>query len=302
MKHDLRHPTLRFDANKPLLGINPSHEQSEREKMPVNISRRTFLNILGTLFVVTGMNCSVIQALAGAYSRPQRIQYFPGYDVYAPVPLNGCILSADAAQSFRTHSRLLPSTGNPFLDQRFQKEYLALASTMGHQPSFAFLDDTHAANAMAVNVDIVNGTSQFGAILFGVRLLVEQLSKSHPLPLDNTWTIAAIMAHEWTHIVQFATGLRSSLTRNTELMADFMAGWYLGAKQRFYISWGQGSDVRAAFHSFFDMGDTNFDQPDHHGTHEERMKAIMQGVEFSYQTGADFSTALRRGKAYLYLS
>ena len=236
-----------------------------------DITRRAFLRVLGTFFAVTSANCSAVaHALAGPAVRAHPVQYFPGPDASSPVPLTGCTLTGDAAQSFRARIRPLPSTGNPFFDQRFRAEYQALASTMGHPPSFAFLDDAHAANAIALNVDIVSGTSPFGAVLFGVRLLAEQLRKPHPMPLDNAWTIAAIMAHEWTHIVQFATGLRSPRTRNTELMADFMAGWYLGAKQRYYSFWGRGSDVRAAFRSFFDMGDTNFDQPGHHGTHAER--------------------------------
>ena len=265
-----------------------------------NLTRRTFLRALGAFFAVTSANCSAAaHALAGPAVRAHRAQYFRGPDAYSPVPLTDCTLTGDAAQSFRTQIRPLPSTGNPFFDQRFRAEYQALVSTMGHPPSFAFLDDAHAANAIALNIDVVSGTSPFGAILFGVRLLAEQLRKPHPVPLDKAWTIAAIMAHEWTHIVQFATELRSPRTRNTELMADFMAGWYLGAKQRYYSFWGRGSDVRAAFRSFFDMGDTNFDQPGHHGTHAERLTAIMRGVQLSYATGADFRTALAHAAAYL---
>lgn len=264
------------------------------------LTRRSFLRALGTFFAATGANCYLgTHALADLSVRVHPTQYFPGSDVYSPVPLTGCTLSGNAAQSFRAQIRPLPSTGNLFFDQRFLAEYQALVSTMGHPPSFAFLDDAHAANAIALNVDVVSGTSPFGAILFGVRLLAEQLRKPHPVPLDNAWTIAAIMAHEWTHIVQFATGLRSPRTRNTELMADFMAGWYLGAKQRYYSFWGRGSDVRAAFRSFFDMGDTNFDQPGHHGTHAERLTAIMRGVQLSHATGADFRTALAHATAYL---
>ena len=47
------------------------------------------------------------------------------------------------------------------------------------------------------------------------------------------------------------------------------------------------------------MGDTNFDQPGHHGTPAERLTAIMRGVPLSYATGADFRTALSRAAAYL---
>ena len=251
-----------------------------------HISRRTFLRALSTFFAVTSANCSAVaHALAYPIGRVHPAQYFPGPDASFPVPLTGCTLTGDAAQSFRARIRPLPSTGNPFFDQRFRAEYQALVSTMGHPPSFAFLDDVHAANAIALNVDIVSGTSPFGAILFGVRLLAEQLRKPHPVPLDNAWTIAAIMAHEWTHIVQFATGLRSPRTRNTELMADFMAGWYLGAKQRYYSFRGRGSDVRAAFRSFFDMGDTNFDQPGHHGTHAERAAFVRDGRGLPHGAG-----------------
>lgn len=44
---------------------------------------------------------------------------------------------------------------------------------------------------------------------------------------------------------------------------------------------------------------TNFDQPGHHGTHAERLTAIMRGVSLSYATGADFRTALGRAADYL---
>ena len=181
------------------------------------LTRRSFLRALGAFFAVTSANCSAIaHALAGPDVRTHPAQYFPGSDAYSPVPLTGCTLTGDAAQSFRARIRPLPSTGNPFFDQRFRAEYQALVSTMGHPPSFAFLDDAHAANAIALNVDVVSGTSPFGAILFGVRLLAEQLRKPHPVPLDNAWTIAAIMAHEWTHIVRSPRGCaaRGRGTRN----------------------------------------------------------------------------------------
>jgi hypothetical protein len=80
------------------------------------------------------------------------------------------------------------------------------------------------------------------------------------------------MAHEWGHIVQYQRGIRWKTTKPLELQVEYLAGWYMAARNpRNMLVFTQ------AMSSFFSKGDYEFNEPDHHGTPEERVQAIQQG-------------------------
>lgn len=100
----------------------------------------------------------------------------------------------------------------------------------------------------------------------------------------------AILAHEYGHQVQFANnvdfGNSPEGTRRTELMADAFSAYYLTNKRGAALNWKR---VKEFLTVFFDIGDCQFDNPGHHGTPNQRMKAAM----FGYQLATD---AQKQGK------
>ena len=196
--------------------------------------------------------------------------------------IEGCSLSGDLANRFN----FIRSSGIPQIDQATVSEVRNLAGVTGLHPSFAFLDDKRAKNAFAIKQDIINGRSPHGAVAMGVRLIQDFLELPTLNRYSNSLCIQAALVHEWAHIGQFTYGVRASRIKHTELMADFMAGWYVGYKDAMT---GRQSDVSSAMLGMFSLGDTNFSSPGHHGTPRERLEAYTSGVLFVRQgTGGGF--------------
>ena len=185
----------------------------------------------------------------------------------------GCSLTGDLASQFR----FVRSSGIPYIDKATFQEANYLAQVTGLQPSLAFLDDRSSKNAFAISRDIISGRSPHGAVAMGVRLIQEFIQLPTPNPRTNDLCIQAALVHEWAHIGQFAYGVRASRVKYTELMADFIAGWYLGYKDAFR---GVESDPTAPMLGMASVGDTNFNAPGHHGTPQERYGAYLAGFKF----------------------
>ncbi len=187
--------------------------------------------------------------------------------------IQGCSLTGSLANQFR----FVRSSGFPHIDQATFQEANYLAQVTGMQPSLAFLDDRMSKNAFAIRQDIISGQSPHGAVAMGVRLIQEFLQLPTPNPQTNSLCIQAALVHEWAHIAQFNYGVRASRVKFTELMADFIAGWYLGYKDAFV---GVNSDPTAPMLGMASVGDTNFNSPGHHGTPQERYGAYLAGFKF----------------------
>lgn len=178
----------------------------------------------------------------------------------------GCRLSASAAQNFGSEVFLTNSSGNPTIDATFPGERAILNSLFMVFPDFSFYDDSDGPNAMATTANLA-GSSPYGTVVFGRTLLASELSQ--------TWwgaAIAGISAHEWAHIAQFASGL-SGPVYLMELHADYLAGWYLGRKAL------AGTNVMIAGlgNSLFNKGSFDFNNPDWHGTPQQRVQAMLAG-------------------------
>ena len=145
------------------------------------------------------------------------------------------------------------------------------------QPSLAFLDDMQSKNAAAFREDVISQRSRHGAVALGVRLIQEFLELPTVNPVENALCIQAALVHEWAHIAQFNYGIQASQVKFMELMSDFIAGWYLGYKDAF--SGGQ-SDPTSPMLCMASVGDTNFNDPAHHGTAKERFGAYRAGFQF----------------------
>ena len=100
--------------------------------------------------------------------------------------------------------------------------------------------------------------------------------------------IAFLLAHEYGHNLQVETGVDaydSATAKPVELHADCLAGAYLAdALHRGTIDAAALDQARAAAYA---VGDDAVDDPDHHGTSQERLDALNRGI-----SGADCKTYL----------
>lgn len=162
-------------------------------------------------------------------------------------------------------------------------------------PSVAYFDDGRYPNAYASSVNTHGATD--GSIRLGVNLVYSELkwiiqnahdraraagkddSRLTPEDWGDPYGVVAIMAHEGAHILQMKNGVGNP-SRNTELQADFLAGWYIGDLKRTFKKdfekYYYEVHTIIAFHS---RGDYQFNAVDHHGTPVERMRAFEAGFK-----------------------
>ena len=94
----------------------------------------------------------------------------------------------------------------------------------------------------------------------------------------------AVLAHEFAHHVQFEAGLLTSsltgpeATRRSELMADAMGTYQLTHKRGLALN---ARRVLDAEWTFFRIGDCQFDNPGHHGTPYQRLRASTWGASLA---------------------
>jgi hypothetical protein len=65
------------------------------------------------------------------------------------------------------------------------------------------------------------------------------------------------------------------------LQADFLAGWYLGNRSRSNGYQLTEQDLESALRSFYESGDYEFTNAQHHGTPEQRVAAVSAGYSHS---------------------
>jgi hypothetical protein len=183
----------------------------------------------------------------------------------------GCLLSAYAAGQMRP--QILPPNKVVRQDQ-----YAALQSIIGHliqalnvNPQFYFYNDQESPNAFATP-EAFDSNFPNGTVIFGARLITLEAQQTG----FANYTVAAIMAHEFAHILQFKLG-EDLPTKQKELEADYMAGWYIANVS------GTALDVASseALRTFYSKGDYGFNDPNHHGTPQERMRAVQAGLRDS---------------------
>jgi hypothetical protein len=94
----------------------------------------------------------------------------------------------------------------------------------------------------------------------------------------------AVLAHEFAHHVQFEDNLFQSpltgaeATRRTELMADGMGTYFLTHSRGLSLNTRR---VLEAEKSFYEVGDCVFDDPNHHGTPNQRLRASTWGAHLA---------------------
>lgn len=175
------------------------------------------------------------------------------------------------------------STGEKILDAQLSMEANRLAHVFEVRPGLMILKAPHSLsiNALAVSQSYVQGYKD--TVMLGHDLIIKELQENR-----RGWggvTVAGYMAHEFAHIYQFNTPYRKRLEQlaNTvepsELHADFLAGYHLGLKRRS----GESMDIGAFMDGAYLIGNFDSKSKSHHGTPNERRRAVREG----YRTGVE---------------
>jgi hypothetical protein len=202
-----------------------------------------------------------------------------------------------------TDTRLFVTGSEPMIARSGDSDFdMALAQTLARiaelfsvLPGFAYYDDHEGANAYATDAKRLDKAD--GTVLFGQRLLKRLMSGND----SPDAAVAAVCAHEFGHIVQFKKGLDKSLkageatNKRIELQADYFAGFFAGVRKL------QRPSFPAAVFALtqFNSGDNMINNPDHHGTHEERGAAVSRGFESAFRLRHTFSQAINESVRYV---
>jgi uncharacterized protein len=145
--------------------------------------------------------------------------------------------------------------------------------------------DTTRANPK-VRWNVVNGTSspcgRIGGSLYCTRNNTIYITQQH-IRMAYQYgdaALAYILAHEYSHAVQTIGGFRPSNITAIELQADCLAGFYMGAMPN--VTFDQ-QDIEQIAQIAYQVGDYEYNNRQHHGTPQERARAVLTGFQASQQ-------------------
>jgi len=213
---------------------------------------------------------------------------------------DGCSISISSARQFLAdeinsnefRESIAAKSGNRDFDYAAAQTLSKLTDIFGVLPAFLYFKK-NSGNAYATPGKFFNGTD--GTILFGRDLLFD-IFKTGESPEA---IFSGICAHEFAHILQFKKGIdinRGNPTvKKSELHADFLAGYFAGYRKLENKNFPAA--VIAVAHG--KLGDYNYNNPNHHGTPEERSQAIVEGFESSYRRGVKINDAFNEGLEFV---
>lgn len=205
-------------------------------------------------------------------------------DASAQAAPRGCFARLSAAQGFRPINEILAGaaidvrSGNANWDRALDSAVAGVTDFFGVRPGVGIYDDGGEFNALAYDYAFIEGTQ--GTVAVGHGLMRRAFTEG----LDNGVSLIAVLAHEFAHIFQYAHGIDDRLApgqgpvKLLELHADFYAGLYLSYLRRSTA----GVRLFESGRVFQELGDTRFGDYDHHGSPQERVRAI----EFGFRVGA----------------
>lgn len=156
----------------------------------------------------------------------------------------------------------------------FYNTHFWLARRSGVEPQVGFYDDGNKPNAFAVDASFIDDKCSLdGTILFGSGLFHSEIKEF------TLWqsSVTLIHAHEYGHILQFKRKMASQITVQRELHADFLGGWFCG--QMSIDPKSSGIDSMTAAKSIYNKGTYAFNDPNFHGTPEQRMQWVLSGYQ-----------------------
>ena len=212
--------------------------------------------------------------------------------------VQGCCLSAEELNlvappgtaevfSLTQEEPLIPASGDEVFDRALGRALVRLARTFDVRPGFAYIDDGQSKNAYATPETRIPRTH--GTVLFGLNLLREALH----MGIGGDIAVLGICAHEFAHIFQFFSHYyrelesRHHTVKLIELHADYLSGYFIGRLKQDRPSirlYNFGRLINS-------IGDTNFNNPSHHGTSEERVRAAETGFRAASSVSSAQSAA-----------
>ena len=179
------------------------------------------------------------------------------------------------------------STGNIDLDKILHNQKRDLETFFGVNINLFFgVEQSRSGNAFFS--PFCNSLYCNGKIVLGTYLMSELSYKS-----DSYTRLTAVFAHEFAHAMQHKYGW-SGNSKWRELHADYLAGYYLGTKSSL-----NQSEVISTFNEFSSHGSFDFNNPDFHGTPEERGCAFLEGFKYARLGNTNVYNAYNSGKNYI---
>ena len=195
-----------------------------------------------------------------------------------------CALSSEGLQSephpysfsledARRDGTLVQKTDSSAINVATVAERKLLVRAFRLYPTFLFKTDDTNAYAFP---PAPSNLDDDGTIVLGVLLLEREINSSQGTA--RNFAIPAIMGHEFGHLLQYKYGTTAAGVQ-TELQADYIAGWYLGNRNNGYTLTDR--DLQAVLASFYVGGDYESADAQHHGTPEQRTVAVRAGFSRS---------------------
>jgi hypothetical protein len=193
-----------------------------------------------------------------------RISIFSSLMLFVNLSINAqCYLNSNISSG-----KKLSTTGAPRLDKILSNEGKTLNDLFLIEVELYAYDDQDKPNAYAIKE--CNTLNCDGSVRLGKSLLLNEIVNA-----NGYVSVVGIMAHEFAHILQFKLK-HSFVGKQSELQADFLAGWYLGKTKELSFE-----ELEPFARSLFEKGDFEFWSTDHHGTPAERAEMMIQGFKYS---------------------
>lgn len=135
-----------------------------------------------------------------------------------------------------------------------------------------------------VRWNVANGTStpcgRIGGSLYCVRNNTIYITSQH-IRMAYQYgdaALAYILAHEYAHAAQTIGKFRPSTIVKIELQADCLAGYYMGVMPDVTFDRNDIEQIAAIAHQ---VGDYEFNNRQHHGTPQQRARAVLLGFQAS---------------------
>lgn len=185
----------------------------------------------------------------------------------------GCALTSANAADGSIMCTSYPAIRNADLHRLMTFLHQRMSNFFRIRSSFSYADECgNTGNATA---------SRNGHVVFGIKLLDQMIST---FPSHYSWPIAYILGHENAHIFQFTNRFYNQAGLPTvvipELVADAMSFFYLSMNHSNELGNSQEA-IFSVLHQAFSIGDTNFNDPTHHGTPGQRATALAVGAQIA---------------------
>ena len=276
-------------------GIIPAFRPTLRRSDAPTLRRSDAIKRIAfpTVVKTTGVIAFLLLSVSVANTQTGRIQFSKSR---GPVRLIGCstatqtrYLSID--QNDPSHvdgfGRLVMLPLAPNIQEAIKADCDEVRKKYGVGAPLIFVDEEGGPNAVAINYAMDNRYPD-GTVLFGKKLLEKEWS-------EGRFGIPTTIGHEFAHIMQFKRKFPVMATQWQELHADYMAGWFIAHRSRSR----RDSDPNVSAKSVYDSGDYEFNNPQHHGTKEERFAAFKEGFNLNSQNVSDAAIAYAKGLEYI---